>query len=314
MERRRLGSSPVEVTTLSFGGAAIGGLFAPVSDADATAAVRRARERGIGYFDTAPHYGAGRGERRMGAALTAASAGAAPAAAYVLSTKVGRIIVPLGPGEPPEEEGFADPPPYKRVWDWSADGIRRSLEESLERLGADHVDVVYLHDPDGHEEEVYATAYPALAALRDEGVVGAIGAGMNQTPMLTRFVERLDLDVVLCAGRYTLLDRSAEEDLFPACVRRGTSVVAGGVFNSGLLAGGTTYDYAPAPPELLERVARLERICAGHGVPLRAAALRFPLRHPVVASVLVGCRSAAEVDDNCDLFELDIPEALWEEL
>ncbi|MEV5747022.1 aldo/keto reductase [Actinoallomurus sp. NPDC052308] len=305
MERRRLGRSPVEVTTLSFGGAAIGGLYTPVSDADATAAVRRAQERGIGYFDTAPHYGAGRGERRMGAALTGE---------YVLSTKVGRLLVPLGPGEPPEPEGFADPPPYKRVWDWSADGVRRSLEESLKRLGVDRVDVVYLHDPDDHEEEVYATAYPALAALRDEGVVGAIGAGMNQTPMLTRFVERLDLDVVLCAGRYTLLDRSAEEDLLPACARRGTSVVAGGVYNSGLLAGGTTYDYAPAPPELRERVARLERICAGHGVPLRAAALRFPLRHPAVASVLVGCRSAAEVDDNGDLFELDIPETLWEDL
>ncbi|MCO5997753.1 aldo/keto reductase [Actinoallomurus rhizosphaericola] len=332
MERRRLGRSPVEVTTLSFGGAAIGGLFAPVSDADATAAVHRARERGIGYFDTAPHYGAGRSERRLGAALTGApagadrsgesagasqtgaSAGAVVAGGYVLSTKVGRLLVPLGPGEPPEPEGFADPPPYRRVWDWSADGIRRSLEESLKRLGADRVDVVYLHDPDEHEEEVYATAYPALAALRDEGVIGAIGAGMNQTPMLTRFVERLDLDVVLCAGRYTLLDRSAEEDLFPACARRGTSVVAGGVYNSGLLAGGTTYDYAPASPELRERVARLERVCAGHGVPLRAAALRFPLRHPAVASVLVGCRNAAEVDDNCDLFELDIPEALWEAL
>ncbi|MEV5710237.1 aldo/keto reductase [Actinoallomurus sp. NPDC052274] len=305
MERRRLGRSPVEVTTLSFGGAAIGGLYAPVSDADATAAVRRAQERGIGYFDTAPHYGAGRGERRMGAALTGE---------YVLSTKVGRLLVPLGPGEPPEPEGFADPPPYRRVWDWSADGVRRSLEESLKRLGADRVDVVYLHDPDDHEEEVYATAYPALAALRDEGVVGAIGAGMNRTPMLTRLVERLDLDVVLCAGRYTLLDRSAEEDLLPACARRGTSVVAGGVYNSGLLAGGTTYDYAPAPPELRERVARLERICAEHGVPLRAAALRFPLRHPAVASVLVGCRSAAEVDDNGDLFELEIPETLWEAL
>ena len=305
MERRRLGASPVEVTTLSFGGAAIGGLYTPVSDAEATAAVRRARERGIEYFDTAPHYGAGCGERRLGAALTGE---------YVLSTKVGRLLVPLGVGEPPETEGFADTPPYKRVWDWSAAGVRRSLEESLKRLGVDHVDILYLHDPDDHEEEVYATAYPALAALRDEGVVRAIGAGMNQTPMLTRFVERLDLDVVLCAGRYTLLDRSAEEDLLPACVRRGTSVVAGGVYNSGLLAGGTTYDYAPAPPEMLERVAGLERVCAAHGVPLRAAALRFPLRHPAVASVLVGCRSAAEVDDNAELFEMDIPEALWEAL
>ena len=305
MERRRLGSSPVEVTTLAFGGAAIGGLYAPVPEAEATATVRRAQERGIGYFDTAPHYGTGRSERLLGAALTGE---------YVLSTKVGRLLVPLEPGEPPESQGFADPPPYKRVWDWSGDGMRRSLEESLKRLGVDHVDILYLHDPDDHEAEVYATAYPALAVLRDEGVVRAIGAGMNQTAMLTRFVERLDLDVVLCAGRYTLLDRSAEEDLLPACVRRGTSVVIGGAYNSGLLAGGTTYNYEPAPPELLDRVAGLERVCAEYGVPLRAAALRFALRHPAVASVLVGCRSVAEVDDNTTLFETDIPDALWEAL
>jgi D-threo-aldose 1-dehydrogenase len=305
MRYRRLGGSSVEVTELAFGGAAIGGLYAPVGEATAALAVRRALDRGIRYFDTAPHYGAGRGEQRLGAAL---------AGAGVVSTKVGRLLVPLGPGEPPEPEGFADPPPYRRVWDWTAEGVHRSLTESLERLGRDRVDVLLLHDPDDHETEIYETAYPALAALRDEGVVGAIGAGMNQTAMLTRFVERLDLDVVLCAGRYTLLDRSALVDLLPACERRGTSVVVGGVYNSGLLAGGTTYDYAPAPPEVLARVARLQEVCAGHGVPLRAAALRFPLRHPAVVSVLVGCRSAAEVDDNADLLEIDLPEALWEDL
>jgi D-threo-aldose 1-dehydrogenase len=303
MELRTLGNTTVEVTTLGLGGAGIAGLYAPVSDAEAAATVRRAYDRGIRYFDTAPHYGAGRGERRFGALP----------GDCVISTKVGRLLVPLGPGEPPEPAGFPDPPPLRRVWDWSADGIRRSLTGSLERLGADRVDVVYLHDPDDHEEEVYATAYPALAELREQGLVGAIGAGMNQSAMLTRFVERLDLDVVLCAGRYTLLDRSAQEDLLPACERRGTSVVVGGVYNTGLLAGGTTYDYRPAPPEVLARVARLEEICAGHGVPLRAAALRFPLRHPAVASVIAGCRSAAEVDDNADLFELDIPDALWAE-
>jgi len=305
MELRRLGSTTVEVTTLGLGGAGIAGLYDPVPDAEATAAVRRAFDRGIRYFDTAPHYGAGRGERLMGAALPGGC---------VISTKVGRVLVPLAAGEPPEAAGFADPPPYRREWDWSAEGILRSLNESLERLGADHVDIVYMHDPDGHEEQVYASAYPALAALRDEGVVRAIGAGMNQSAMLARFVERLDLDVVLCAGRYTLLDRPALEDLLPACERRGTSVVVGGAYNSGLLAGGTTFDYRPAPPEMLARVARLEEICAGHGVPLRAAALRFPLRHPAVASVVVGCRSAAEVDDNADLLELDIPDALWDDL
>jgi D-threo-aldose 1-dehydrogenase len=305
MELRRLGDSAVSVTALGFGGAGIAGLYDPVSPDSAAAAVRRAFDRGIRYFDTAPHYGAGRGERRLGAALPGGC---------VISTKVGRLLVPLGPGEPPDPGGFADPPPYRRAWDWSADGVLRSLTWSLERLGVDRVDVVYLHDPDDHEDAVYASAYPALAALRDEGVVGAIGAGMNQTAMLTRFVERLDLDVVLCAGRYTLLDRSALADLLPACSRRGTSVVVGGVYNSGLLAGGTTYDYLPAPPEVRARVAHLESVCAAYGVPLRAAALRFPLRHPAVASVLAGCRSAAEVDDNADLFGLDIPDALWEAL
>jgi D-threo-aldose 1-dehydrogenase len=305
MEQRRLGESDVSVTALGLGGAGIAGLYTPVSPDEASATVLRAFDRGIRYFDTAPHYGAGRGESRFGAALPLGC---------VVSTKVGRRLVPLRPGEPPEPAGFADPPPYRRVWDWSADGIRRSLTASLERLGRDRVDIVYLHDPDDHEDEVYSSAYPALAALRDEGVVGAIGAGMNQTAMLTRFVERLDLDVVLCAGRYTLLDRSALADLLPACSRRGTSVVVGGVYNSGLLAGGTTYDYRPAPPDVRARVARLEQACAAYGVPLRAAALRFPLRHPAVVSVLAGCRSVAEVDDNADLLELDIPDALWDEL
>ncbi|MGI8332463.1 aldo/keto reductase [Actinomadura scrupuli] len=307
---RTLGRTQVEVTELSFGGAAIGGLFEPVSDEQATATVRRALQRGIRYFDTAPHYGAGRAESRLGRAL----AGRAP---YTVSTKVGRRLVPLGPGAEPEPAGFADPPPLRREWDWSRDGIRRSLAESLERLGLDRVDVVYLHDPDDHEELVYREAFPALAELREEGVVGAIGAGMNQTEMLTRFVRRLSLDVVLCAGRYTLLDRSAAGDLLPACLETGTSAVIGGVYNSGLLADprpGATYEYAPAGPALLARALAMRELCEAHGVPLRAAALQFPLRHPAVTAVLAGCRSPEEVDDNVEMFRRPVPEALWAEL
>ena len=312
METKRLGSGDVEVTRLALGGAAIGGLYSPVPEETALAAVRRALERGMRYVDTAPHYGAGRGEERLGRALAGV-----PRASYAVSTKVGRALVPLEPGEPPELAGFADPLPYKRRWDWSRDGIMRTLESSLRRLGLDRVDIAYLHDPDDHEDEVYATAYPALAALRDEGVVGAIGAGMNQTAMLTRFVERLDLDVVLCAGRYTLLDRSAERDLLPACLRRGVPVVIGGVYNSGLLADprrGARFDYLPADGSLIERARALRDACAAYGVPLRAAALQFPLRHPAVASVLVGCRTPEEADDNADMFGRDIHHALWADL
>lgn len=303
-EVRRLGRSRVEVTALSFGGAALGGLYAPVPDDEAAGAVARALSRGIRYFDTAPHYGAGTSERRVGPVLRSSGA--------VISTKVGRLLRPREAWEEPDDEGFVDEPPLKRVWDFSADGVRRSLAESLERLGLDHVDIVYIHDPDFHEDRVYAETYPALARLRDEGVVGAIGAGMNQAAMLTRFVRRLDLDVVLCAGRLTLLDRTAEAELLPACRERGTSVVAGGVYNSGLLAGGATFDYTSAPEGIRAEAARLRDVCAAFGVPLRAAALQFPARHRAVASVLVGCRNPAEVDDNAAMFELRLPEALWE--
>ncbi|MEV5570106.1 aldo/keto reductase [Spirillospora sp. NPDC052269] len=306
-ERRTLGRSGVPVTALSFGSAAIGGLYEPVAGGART--VRSALDHGMRYLDTAPHYGAGTAERALGAALEDT-----PRETYTISTKVGRLLRPRRPGERPDDAGFPGEPPRKREWDFSADGIRRSLEASLERLNLEQVDIVYLHDPDDHEEQVYAEAYPALARLRDEGVVRAIGAGMNQAEMLTRFVQRLDLDVVLCAGRHTLLDRSAEAELLPACLERGTSVVIGGVFNSGVLAGGTTYDYAPAPAETLERVERLREICARHEVPLRAAAMRFPFEHPAVVSVLTGCRTPTEVEDNTTLFRWDIPPALWTEL
>ncbi|MFG2003138.1 aldo/keto reductase [Spirillospora sp. NPDC048911] len=306
-ERRLLGRSDVPVTALSFGSAAIGGLYAPVPEGVET--VRRALELGMRYLDTAPHYGAGTAERLIGEALEGV-----PRDSFTISTKAGRLLRPRRPGEEPDDQGFVDEPPVKREWDFSGDGVRRSLESSLERLGLDRVDVVLLHDPDEHEDEVYAEAYPALAALRDEGIVGAIGAGMNQAEMLTRFVQRLDLDVVLCAGRYTLLDQSALSELLPACAERGTSVVIGGVYNSGLLAGGTTYNYTAAPAELLERVERLRVVCDRHEVPLRAAAMRFPFGHTAVASVLTGCRTPAEAEDNAALFERDVPEDLWTDL
>jgi D-threo-aldose 1-dehydrogenase len=313
---RRLGRSAVRVTELSFGGAAIGNLFSEVGDDGARAAVDAAWDGGIRTFDTAPHYGLGLSERRLGAALRHR-----PRAEYVISTKVGRLLEP--PGGPAgtaagrDTEGFAVPASAVRRFDYSADGVRRSLEASLGRLGLDRVDVALIHDPDDHGEQALREAYPALEKLRAEGAVGAIGVGMNQTALLTRFVRETDVDVVLVAGRFTLLDRSAAAELLPEARRRGVSVLAGGVFNSGVLAApqpGATYDYQAASDELIGRARRLAQECARFGVPLRAAAARFPLTHPAVASVLIGARSAAEITDALRLRALDIPEGLWDSL
>jgi aryl-alcohol dehydrogenase-like predicted oxidoreductase len=227
----------------------------------------------------------------------------------VLSTKVGRLLVA---GEP--SPLFRGAPPTAAVFDFSAEGVRRSLTESLERLGLDRVDLALIHDPDDHLEQALAEAYPALAALRAEGVVRRIGVGMNQWQALARFVRETEVDCVLVAGRYTLLDRSAGDELLPLCATRGCTVFAAGVFNSGLLAGGTTFDYAPASNELVARARELAATCARWGVPLKAAALQFPLRHPAVESVLVGCRTAAEVDEDLALLRVPIPAALWDEL
>ncbi|WP_329596602.1 aldo/keto reductase [Streptomyces pseudovenezuelae] len=307
-----LGSSGVPVSGLGFGAAVIGNLFTEVTDEQAHEAVTAAWQRGIRYFDTAPHYGLGLSERRLGEALSAF-----PRAEFTVSTKVGRRLEPSTDGGDDLANGFAVPATRRRVWDFSADGVRRTLEASLERLGLDRVDVVYLHDPDDHADEAFREGYPALEKLRSEGVVGAIGAGMNQAGMLTRFVRETDVDVVLCAGRYTLLDQSALTELLPAAVERGVSVVIGGAFNSGLLADprpGATYNYAQAPGDLLDRALRMREVAERHGIGLRAAALAFCAAHPAVASVLVGARSAAEVEDAADQFATPVPPALWREL
>ncbi|MFE7209536.1 aldo/keto reductase [Streptomyces sp. NPDC057611] len=309
---RTLGGSGVEVSALGFGAAAIGNLYTEVDEEQARAAVAAAWEQGIRYFDTAPHYGLGLSERRLGAALRSL-----PRSAYTISTKVGRLLEPTDPGGSDLAHGFAVPATHRRVWDFSADGVRRSLEASLERLGLDRVDVVYLHDPDDHAEHAFREGYPALEELRAQGVVGAIGAGMNQSEMLTRFVRDTDVDVVLCAGRYTLLDQRARTELLPAAAERGVSVVIGGAFNSGLLADprpGATYNYDSASPELVDRAQRMKAVADRHGLTLRGAALRFCAGHPAVASVLVGTRSADEVRDCVEQFAAPVPAAFWQEL
>ena len=289
------------------GTAPLGGLYAPVGEDEAAGALEVAWAGGVRFFDTAPHYGAGLAERRLGEFLRTR-----PRDEAIVSTKVGRRLVE-GDAKPGDEAFFAGTG-LVRVRDYSADGVRRSLEDSLARSGLDRFDLVLIHDPDDHWEQAVGQAYPALARLRDEGVVDAIGAGMNQCPMLTRFVRETDIDAVLVAGRYSLLDREAADELLPLCDERGIAVTVGGVFNSGVLADGTHFNYAPADEAVLAGVARRRAICARHGVPLAAAALAFPRRHPAVTTILVGARNAAEVAADLKLSTMEIPEALWADL
>ncbi|HEX8629864.1 MAG TPA: aldo/keto reductase [Catenuloplanes sp.] len=311
-QRTTLGSSDVSVTRFGVGLAGIGSLYRPVSEAEGVAVVDRAWERGIRLFDTAPLYGFGDSERRAGLAL-----GRRPRAEFVLSTKVGRLLVP-GASRPGDM--WADPPPGVTArFDFSAAGVRRSVEESLRRLGLDRVDLLHIHDPDEHYGPALAQAYPALAELRKAGVVGAVGVGMNQAAMLTRFVRELGdgLDCVMLAGRYTLLDQSGLAELLPLCAERGVSVLAAAVYNSGLLAdptGNGRFNYAPAGPAVLGRALAMQEVCQRYDVPLRAAAVQFPFGHPAVAAVVCGAQSPAEVDDNVDVFAHPVPGQLWRDL
>ncbi len=301
------------VSPLGLGCAQLGNLYHAITDEIAEATVRQAWDEGIRYFDTAPHYGLGLSERRLGAALAAY-----PRDEYVLSTKVGRVLEPDPDGASrTDDQGFAVPAAFRRRWDLSRDGIRRSLEDSLGRLGLDRVDIVYLHDPDDHFEDAVTSAFPALLELREQGVVDAIGAGMNQVPMLTEFVRRFDLDAILLAGRYTLLNQPALDDLLPLCQDRGVDVVAGGAFNAGILATaspGTMYDYAEAPAAVIEKARRIAEICGRHGVELPQAALALPAAHPAVVSVVVGAHDPGQVQLNAARFRKPVPAELWTDL
>lgn len=314
LRTRPLGRGGLRVGPNAFGLAPIANLGRDVSDDVAAGALEAAWATGVRYFDTAPHYGLGLGERRLGAFLRTK-----PRDEFVVSTKVGRLLVQNPSGSQVDDEGFAVTSPLMRRRDYSGDGIRRSLDESLARLGFDRVDLVFVHDPDDFYEEAMDGSFPALEQLRGEGVVTSYGAGMNQTAMLTDFVRNTDLDVVMCAGRYTLLDQSGLDDLLPAASARSVSIVAAAVFNSGILARDrpspdATYDYAPAPAELLGRTVAIAELCEAHGVPLPAAALRFALGHPAVATVCIGARSAEQMLRNAALFDVAIPDALWTDL
>ncbi|MDX3451995.1 aldo/keto reductase [Streptomyces sp. ME02-8801-2C] len=314
MRHRKITNTPVELTELGFGASVIGNLYRVTPAADAAAAVDAAWDAGIRYFDTAPHYGLGLSERRLGAALRQR-----PRDEYVISSKVGRLLVPNEHPTGVDTEGFVVRDDLRRQWDFSRDGILRSLHDTLERTGLDRLDIVYLHDPDDHWQQAADEAMPTLADLRDQGIIGAIGAGMNQTAMLTRFLRETPADVVMLAGRYTLLDQSALDDVLPAAAEHGKSVVAVGVFNSGLLSrdrptDGMKYDYQDAPPELVTRARAIADLCEHHGTTLPAAAVAFPFSHPSIINVTLGMRSPEQVARNAEPGRRRIPEGLWDDL
>ena len=322
-ERATVGRSDVEITRLGLGAAPIAGLFTAVTDDQAVATVQRAWQLGIRYFDVAPLYGYGAGERRLGLGLRGR-----PREAYALSTKVGRLVRPadrIPPGADIDRQAlgdrddafYADIGDRRIVFDYSADGVRRSLDESLERLGTDRIDLVLIHDPDDHWQAAIGEAYPALHRLREQGVVGAIGVGMNQSAMLARFARETEVDAFLVAGRYTLLDQEALPELLPLCVEHQISVLIGGAMNSGVLADprpGATFDYGPAEPPILERARGLAEACARHDVPLRAAAMQFPLAHPAVAGLIAGVRRIEHLDEYPAYLSRPIPRKLWDDL
>ena len=297
---------------LGYGAANVGNLHRAVTDDEATAVLEAAWDSGIRYFDTAPHYGLGLSERRLGAFLRTK-----PRGDYVLSTKVGRLLRPNPEGAGGLDNDFAVPADLRREWDFSAGGIRRSLEESLERLGLDCVDVLYLHDPERHDLAAgLDSAIPALGALRDEGLVSAVGVGSMSTPALLACASTGAIDLLMVAGRYTLAEQPALAEVVPACRRHGVGIVSASVFNSGLLAtddpgSGARYDYGTVPPELLARVRAIADVCHEWGVPLPTAALQYTLRDDTVRSVVVGGSRVAQVVENSQRMSAPVPPGMW---
>jgi D-threo-aldose 1-dehydrogenase len=309
-ERVALGRTSLKVTRFGLGTAPLAGLFEAVPEDRALEVIERAWEAGIRHFDTAPLYGHGLAELRVGKALRDK-----PRDEFVLASKVGRLLRADAPPEP--GQSFRGTPAVNPVFDFSYDGVMRSVDESMERLQLERIDILHIHDPDDHYDEALRGAYRALDHLRSEGVITAVGAGMNQAEMLASFAREGNFDCFLLAGRYTLLDQVALKELLPLCVERGVAIIAAGVYNSGILAdpkAGSHYNYSEAPEDLLERARRIRAVCDRHSVPLKAAAVQFPMAHPAVSCVVVGCRSVAQLDESIEMFEVSIPPALWQEL
>jgi D-threo-aldose 1-dehydrogenase len=300
----------LEISRMALGTAAFGGLYASVTNQQCFETFDAAIKSGINYLDTAPHYGKGRSEMRIAQAHKSIDR-----SSVVISTKVGRLLVPSSTDV---DTFFLDADnSVERRFDFSAVGIRRSFEDSLRRLGTDHIDILFIHDPDDHADDAVLKAYPELEKMRSEGLIKAIGIGMNQCEIPSRLIRETDIDMVLIAGRYSLLDQSAGNELLPLALERGVDVIAAGVFNSGVLANpvkGATYDYTPASDELIARAQRIRQVLDGHQISLTGAAMHFPLQHPAVKAVLVGCRTAEEVAKNVEEFDKAIPNKVWEDL
>lgn len=303
------------VPELGFGTAPLGNLYREIADDEARATIAAAFDAGLAYADTAPHYGLGLAEKRLGAAL---------APHTIVSTKVGRVLIPAEGPFPPERNAFHTREPFEPVYDYTHDGILRSHEDSLRRLGRDRVEILYVHDIG---RQTHGDAHPAMLAqlfegggfralqrLRGEGAIDAFGIGVNETEVALELMDRVRLDVILLAGRYTLLEQGALSLFLPRCEAEAIAVVIGGPYNSGLLAGGGTYNYAPASASIAARAQAIEAVCERHGVLLGTAALQFPLAHPAVASVIPGLASAKEVSQTVLRYQTPIPSALWEEL
>ena len=301
--------SGLQVPEFGIGTSPFGGLFASVSESEVQEVISASMALGLNYFDTAPHYGMGSAEERLGR-----NTDHLPRSSFIVSTKVGRLIVPSEKtGDPGWENSTAA---VERIFDFSAGGIERSLIESLQRLNMESVEMVFIHDPDGAANQAITEAYPVLERLRAEGIVKTIGVGITSNEIPTRFINETDIDVVLIALRYTLLDQSAAEKLLPAALKNGVSVIAGGVFNSGILTDpkvGATFNYEAASPEVLARAQKIENFFKDRGVSLAQAALQYPIRHPAISAILVGCRNAHEVKSNVELYNKTISEDVWNE-
>ena len=315
-ERRRIGRTSLDVTVLGLGTATLGGGRIPVSLGTAEAIVRAAWRAGLRYVDTAPFYGVGQAERAVGDALRDQ-----PRQDWVLSTKVGRLLRPMP--QPSAQFERRHPLPFDVVYDYSHDGIMRSFEDSLQRLGLARIDILYVHDIGAYQHGANApqhmqtlrdSGYRALEDLKRSGAIGAIGIGVNEREVLLEAMEWGDWDAFLLAGRYTLLEQAPLDDLLPKCASRGVSIVVGGPFNSGILAGRDTWNYDTAPPKIAAKAKAIGTVCERHSVPLPAAALQFPLAHPAVAAVIPGPRNTAEFEANLKLLEHPIPSTLWAEL